>query len=218
MLQDLFKHGGVAVFGNALPLVEEIILDIVFAEGQSVEYGGWQLSRVDLPLFDGIISEEGLIEFSAEEGKGLFFEVSRMGDGFVTDGIHEGVDFEGAEIGMKELVDGLEVDGELVDPVAVAAEYLVAVSIEVCEAMDIIPYFLIGGMKDMCAVAVVFDAGGVVDGGMAIAADMCSFFDDQYRLVELAGNPFCDYGTQQAGADHDKPIFVYIHAGKLGQK
>lgn len=183
MRQDLLKHGGVAVFGNALPLIEEIVFDIVFAEGESIEHGGGEFAGIDLPLLYRIVLKESFVEVVTECGEGLFFEVGGMGNGPITDLIHEGIYFEWPEIDIEEMIDGLEVDGELVDPVAVVAEDLVAIGVEGCEAMDIVPYFFIGGMEDMCAIGMVFDAGGRVYRGMAVATDMSSFFYDQHRLV-----------------------------------
>ena len=116
---------------------------------------------------------------------------------------HEGVYLVRAEVNVVKCIDGLEVDRELVHPVLVGREDLMAVSIEGNEPVDIVPYFFVGCMEDMGAIAMVFDARLGIFFGEAVAADMSSFFDDEDAAIELAGDPFCQDRSEEAAAcDH----------------
>ena len=81
-----------------------------------------------------------------------------------------------------------------------------SVSVQGNEAGNIVPYFFIGGMEDVGAIAMVFDTGLFIQLRIAIAADVFSFFDDEYTAIELAGDAFREDRSQETAA--------YDHIGK----
>jgi hypothetical protein len=112
---------------------------------------------------------------------------------------------------MVELVDRFQVDGELVNPVFVRAQNLMTIAVEGSEFLDILPHFFIGSMKDMRTVSMEFDAGGFICFGIAVASDMASFLDHKYKLIAVAGDPFCENSSQKSASDYHKGVILNIH-------
>lgn len=63
----------------------------------------------------------------------------------------------------------------------------------------------------MGAISVVFDPGGRVGGGIAVAANMVTFLDDQYGLIQLVSDTFGGNGSQESASDDDVGILRNIH-------
>ena len=63
--KQVLKQVGISFLRDPLPVVMEIIVVVAAADGDAMENGGWQVPRVKLPLFDGIVAKEGLVKVGA---------------------------------------------------------------------------------------------------------------------------------------------------------
>ena len=129
MVGHVFQPGGVAINGEAFVGVVEVAVIEVVAHRQSGDIAGGQFAGVGLPLFGGVVPDEGLVKGPANEGDGFFFQVG----GVVT------VDFGGLFadelpglvgriVAAEELVDEAEPHGELVGTAVVHGKYAVLVA------------------------------------------------------------------------------------------
>ena len=156
------------------------------------------------PLFLRVAFEECLVQTLADKAQRLFLKRLRIQDAGVGLRGQEGPRLIRAHGGIEELVDGVQVDRQRIDPPARGGLDLVLVGSEGFVAVDIIPDLGVIGVKDVRAVDMHHHPGFGIAFGMAIACDMRPRIDDgdlMPRLGQMAAN----HCTRQSGTHHQKP-------------
>ena len=104
------------------------------------------------------------------------------------------------------LTESVHIKRKIVQFLMVSRYRRVNVMIESCELSDIIPYFFIRCMKNMCAVFMHVD----VKNGFRIniSGNMFSFVDDK-DFAALFLHLMCEHGSEQSRANHQ--IIVLHH-------
>ena len=136
------------------------------------------------PLFLGVAFDEGFVDVAADEEEGLFFEGMGVGGGA---GALLGDDGLGLGGGgdVPHLVEGVHVEGEVVEAAVVVGDGGVGEVVEGSEAVDVLPDGFVAGVEDVGAIAVDGDAGEVV--GVGVARDVGALFDDEAAVAGLGG-------------------------------
>ncbi len=178
----------------------EVVVVVIEADRQTLEDGSGELRRFHPPLFERVAAEKGLVEVVAKECEGLFLKGLRVLDGFVAEVLDEFLGFGWRQRGAEKLVDRVEIDRQGVDLPLVGGLDPIGVGHHLAKTIDVIPDFLVVGVKDVGAVLVDLDARCLVAGGVAIAREMGAFVDhmDGISFVrELAG----DHCAAETSAD-----------------
>lgn len=148
--QHVFEQSEVSVPGDALPGVVEIIHIVAGAERQPADNGRWQFFGIALPLFAGIVPDEGLIQRPSDERNSLFFKIGGLFNAIARNlGGKKGFCPGRREVFAVKGIDGEQVDGHGIDFAAMCDEHLVPVGGELAEPGKIFPYLRYGSMKDM---------------------------------------------------------------------
>ena len=202
----------VAVQGQALVAVLEVAVLVGEAHGQARDDGGGQLTRVGLPLLGRVPRDEGVVEGPADQANRLLLEVARFARDLGGLLLDERACLGRRIRGSEELVDRAQVDGQRVDDAPVVGVDAVAVVVEGGETVDVRPDALVRGVEEVGAVAVHFDAGGLVDRGVGVASDVVATLDEGHvhseSLRGLAG---------ERQAKKARPNNEQIHATPLSR-
>ncbi len=162
-----------------MPLIQgvEVVVVVDQAHGQPLDDKGGQLIAGAAPLLFGVALDELFVDIGAHKADGLLLEVLRVGDacsGLLLFDL--GLRF-GRGHNAPHLVEGVHVEGQVVDLAMVVGHRAVGVAVELCKLVHILPHSLVVGVEDMCAVAVHIDALHIL--GVDIARDMVALINDQ---------------------------------------
>ena len=198
---DVFEHFGVTVLGEGLEVFAEVAVVAVRADGDASAHGGVEVAGVAAPLLEGVAFEEEFVEFGADLGEDDFFGVGGVFDGdafFGEPGFHFGAGGGAAE----DLLEGVEVDGEVVVAAVGVRENLVIDGVPLGELGEVVADFGGVGAEVVGSVGVDEDAGavGVVIG---VAADVGAFVDDEAPAPELGAEAFGEDEAGETGADDE---------------
>ena len=202
----------VAVERQALVAVLEVAVLVGEAHGQSRNDGGGKLARIRLPLLGRVPRDEGVVEGATNQADRLFLEVARFArdlGGLLLD--------QRACLGRRvgcaeELVDGAQVDGQRVDDAPIVGVDAVAVVVEGRETVDVGPHALVRRVEEMGAVAVHFDARGLVDRRVGVAADVVATLDDRHVHAETLRGLAGERQAKKARTNNEQ-----IHATPLSR-
>ena len=206
-VQHLFHHSGIAAARDALIQRVEVVIIVGKAHRQALDDKGRQLGAGAAPLLAGVALDELFVDIGTHKADSLLFQILRVGDacsglllldlGFRLGRGHH----------APHLVEGVHVEGQIVDLTVVVRHRAVGVAIELCKPVHILPHSLVVGVEDMRTVAVHVDA--LYSFGVDIAGDMVTLINDKTlfaRLFGLVGK----HGTEQTGANNE--IIVLFHA------
>ena len=174
----------VAVQRQALVAVLEVAVLVGEAHGQARNDGGGKLARIRLPLLGSVSRDEGVVEGTADQADGFFLEVARFARDLGGLALDERAGLGRRIGGSKELVDCTQVDGQRVDDAPVVGVDAVAVVVEGRESVDVGPHAFVRRVEEMGAVAVHFDARGLVDRRVGVASDVVATLDDRHVHAE----------------------------------
>ena len=155
-----------------------------------------QVLAVAAPLLLGVALHERLEDVAADERQRLLLEVLRLSDvlgGHLLGDLGAGV--RRRDDARPHLGEGVHVEGHVVHVAVEVGDRRVDVVVELCEAVDVVPDVLHGGVED---VRVDLDALDVL--GVDVAGDVVAAVDDQDRLAGALGGVGKD-GAREAGAD-----------------
>ena len=198
---DVFEHFRVAVLGEGLEVFAEVAVVAVGADGDAAADGGVEVAGVAAPLLEGVAFEEEFVEFGADLGEDDFFGVGGAGDGeafFGEPGFHLG----GGGGAAEDLLEGVEVDGEVVVAAVGVGEDFVVDGVPVGELAEVFADFRGVCAEVVGAVGVDEDAGGV-GVVVGVAADVGAFVDDEAGAPELGAEAFGEDEAGEAGADDE---------------
>ena len=205
--QHLFHHGGVTAIWDALIQGVEVVVVVGKAHRQALDDKGGQFGAGTSPLLAGVALNELFVDIGAHKADGLLFEVLWVGNarsGFLLFDL--GLGF-GRSHNTPHLVEGVHVEGQVVDLAVVVGHRAVGVAVELCKLVHILPHSLVVGVEDMRTVAVHVDA--LHSFGVDIARDMVALIDDQTLFACLFGL-VGKHGTEQTGTNDE--IIVLFHA------
>lgn len=215
MVEDAFEQGGVAVAGEHLVfVVRKIGVGAVGAEGDAFDYGGGHVFEVELPHFFCIGAKEQVGQVATDVGVEIVGGVGWVG---VRDGDAGEVfgDFvSGFQVGVKDCVDGIEVDRQ--GHMGAGGEFrtdFVLVGHELGELGEPLDDCQIFGVEEVRPVAVDADAVrvGFVIG---VAGDMGAPID-HIDMETLLGEDTCMDGARETGTD-DQDFGHLGHGEKSG--
>lgn len=106
------------------------------------------------------------------------------------------------------LVEGVHVEGEVVEAAFVVGDGGVGVAVELYDGVDEVPHLFVGGMEDMCAILMDVDALDVL--AIDVAAQVWAFVDDEARLALLAGE-VGERGSEEPGAHDEIVVMIIVH-------
>ena len=208
VIRHVLQPLGVALDRQALVGVVEVAVVEGVAHRQAGNVGRRQLLRVGLPLLGGVVADEGLVERTADQRDALLLEVLGIprvqAVGLVLDQL---AGLVRAVVLAEELVDQAQAHRELVGGALVHREDSVLVVGEVRELVDVVPHPLVGGVEEVGAVLVDFDARGGLGLRVGIAPQVVAAFDDQDARVVLRGGALGNGQAEEAGADNNEVIF-----------
>jgi hypothetical protein len=116
----------------------------------------------------------------------------------------------GGEVLAEELRHQPEAHWELVGHPVVHREDAVLVAGELGELAHVVPHPLVGGVKQVRAVLVHFDAGLRLGLGVRVATDVRASIDDKNTLVQLRRHALGNRQTEKSGTD-DKEVKTSGH-------
>jgi hypothetical protein len=93
----------------------------------------------------------------------------------------------------------------------VVGEDPVLVVSEAGEAVDVLPYLLVGRVEEVSAIPVHLDPGFRLGLGVGVAADVVAPFQHQYPLAQPRGGALGDSEPEKARADHDQVMSRVRH-------
>ena len=206
-LQHPFDHGGVAAVRDALIEGVEVVVVVGKADRQPPDDEGGQLGAGAAPLLGGVALDQLFVDVGAHQADGLLFQVFGLGDAgggpllldlcFGLGGGHH----------TPHPVEGVHVEGHVVNFALVVRDGAVGVAVEVGELPRIVPHLLRVGVEDVRAVAVDVDPLHLLS--VDIAGDVAPPVDDQALFARAAGLPGKDRAEQPG--PHDE-IIVLLHA------
>ena len=204
---DVFNHYCVAVgwYSFVLVVIVSVVEGVTYWD--SFYYGWGQLCGVFAPLFGRVVFYEGFVDFCAECGEGLFFQI--FGGGVVSDS--EMFFCFLWVVVSSYFVDGLQVEGECVQLTVVDGFYLVSVVVEGGVLVDVLPDMGAVGVEYVRAVGMDFYA---VD-GLAVDVTCCVVALVSYEagvafVGELSGY---DAACQTSSGDYEVfhgVVFYYL--------
>ena len=202
----------VAVEGQALVAVLEVAVLVGEAHGQARDDGCGQFARIRLPLLGRVPRDEGVVEGAADQANRLLLEVA----GFARDLggllLNERAGLGRRVGGSEELVDRAQVDGQRVDDALVVGVDAVAVVVECRESVDVGPHALVRRVEEVGAVAVHFDAGGLVDRRIGVASDVVATLNDGHVHTESLRSLAGERQAKKARSNNEQ-----IHATPLSR-
>ena len=162
---------GKAIDGQTLVGVIEVTVVEGVAHGQARDIAGRQLLRIGLPLLRGVVTDEGLVERTADERDSLLFEVVGFLRGELAGLLgDERAGLVWGVVAAEELVDKAQAHGELVGRAVVHGEDAMLVVRERRELIDVVPHALIRSVEEVGAVLVDLNAGLGFGLGVGVAA------------------------------------------------
>ena len=206
-LQHPLHHGGIAAVGDALIQGVEIVVVVGKPDRQPLDDEGRQLVAGAAPLLAGVALHQFLIDVGAHQADGLLLQVFGLGDaGGGPLALDLGLSLGGSHHAPHP-VEGVHVEGHVVDFAVIVGDGAVGVAVEFGKAVHIRPHLFGIGVENMGAVAVDVDSFHLL--GVDVAGDMVPPVDDQAALAGPAGL-LGENRTEQAGA-HDQ-IIILLHS------
>lgn len=135
--------------------------------------------------------KKGPVQIRADHGERLLFKILRISDGFIRFGLNESPRLFRAERLAEELIDGQQIDGKRIDPALRDRLDPVHIRTEFSKLVDVIPCPLISRMENVRAITMHHDAGRRIALGMAVAASVRTFIqqnDLMAFLRKMTGN------------------------------
>ena len=206
-MEHLFHHGGVAAVGNALVQGVEIVVVEDKAHRQPLDDEGGQLIAGAAPLLLGIALDELFIDVDAHQVDGLLFQILGLGGemgGPLLGNLGGGL---GGGDNAPHLVEGVHVEGHVVQLALVVGHRRVGVPVEHRKLVHIVPHLLVVGVEDVGAVFVDVDALHLF--GIDVAGDVVALVDHQAGAPGLGGF-VGKHRAEQSGAD-DQIIILFCH-------
>ena len=226
--EQLVGESVVAADGDALVGVVEVVVVVDHPDGQSFDDEGGQLGAGSSPLLFGVALDEPFVDVAADEGEGLLFEVAGFADACAVHGVegfapllvYLGLCLVGCA-GAPHLVKGVHVEGQVVEAVAVAGHGRVGVAVELDKAVHVLPHASVGGVEDVCAVAVHVDARHFLAAN--VSAGVFATVDDETAAACLAGLVGKD-AAEESCADNEIIVrsfhrngFIYVCKGNANR-
>ena len=184
MVDHVRDPRAVTIQGQALVAILEVTVLVGEAHGQTRDDGGGQLTWIRLPLFGRVPRDEGVVEGATNQADGLLLEVAGLSRNFRCLLFDERSGLGRRIGGSEELINRSQVDGERVNDASVVGVDTVAVVVEGREAVDVGPHALVRRVEEVGAVAVHFDAGGLVDRRVGIASDVVATLNNGHVHTE----------------------------------
>jgi len=204
--KHLFHNRGITANWNALIPVIEIVVVVSKPQRQPLDDERRQVGAASAPLLFGIALNQLFINIGANQRESLFFQVLWF------------CDVQSCNLlcnvflcflrcpNVPHLAKGVHIERQVVQFVLIDGNRRVDVVVELCELVDVVPNFLIGGMEDMCTILVYMD---VLDGfAVDITSDVVSPFNHQAGLSPLHGF-ISEHCTEQASTNNQ--IIVFFH-------
>ena len=192
----------VAVLRKSLVGGGEVAVVVVEADGQARDDVGGELGRISLPLLRRVVADECVEEGLADQLLALLIEVLRLDIGVFTGlALNLRLRLGRRVVGMEELVDSAEIDGERVYLAAVRRIHAVRIVGEFRESVRILPHTLDVGVEQVGAVLVDFDARLLIEVRCGVATDTRASVDDEYVLPAPLRDLLGDGQAEKARAD-----------------
>ena len=207
-LQHLFHQFGVAAVGDALVQGVEIVVVVGEAHRQAADDKGRQFGAGAAPLLFGVALDQLFVDVHAHQVDGLLLQVFRFG-GKVGGALFLDLGHRlGGGDHAPHLVEGVHVEGHVVDLAVVVGNGRVGVSVEHRKPVDVVPHFPVVGVEDVRAVAVDVDALDLL--GVDVAGDVGALV--HHQAVPAGGGGLAGKDrAEQAGADDQVIIRFVLH-------
>ena len=203
----------VSTDGNALVGVVEVVVVEDEAYGQPSDDEGRQLWAFPPPLLLGISFDEPFVNVASDEGECLLFQVAWLGDACRFHGFQclLALLFYLGHGGLRSgdtphLVEGVHVEGQVVEFPLVVGYRRVGVSVERGDGVDEVPHFLVGGVEDVGAINVYVDSFHFF--AIHIATQVWTLVNHKAFLAFLVGE-VGESGSEETRT-HDE-VVVFFH-------
>ena len=204
-VEHLLDHSGVAVLGDALESVSEVVVVESEAHRQASDDRRGKIAAVAPPLLFGVSLDEDAVDVFAHEADGLFLEVGGFNNaGGLALLINLRSSF-GRRLDSPHLIEGVHVEGQVVELALVVGDGRVDEIIKSRELTNVLPNFFVAGVEDVGAILVNLNAFNFF--GEDVAADVAALFDNETTLAAL-GSFVGKHGAEKTGADDEVVIMV----------
>ena len=195
MVDYAFAQGGESLFGQPLIRIGKIACVPVVSDRQAFCYFGRELLRIEPPLLLRVIFEEQLVEFLAYLRDDDVFGVF---DPFDSDpSLFEiGAELFGREGTVKELLHGVEIDGQGNRLAIDFGQHTMDVAVPFGELAEIVPHVFLCGMEDVRPILLDEQTLFVV-AIRDITPDVATAIHQQHRLAQVATQSFGQHAPGQ---------------------
>ncbi len=202
----VFEPGVITGGGEAFVSIVKIAVIIIITNGETLDNVRRKIFGGSLPLFSGVVFDKGLEERLADERNSLLGEILRLGrsSGGLASDLY--LSLIGRIGGMEELVNGAEINWQRINFAGVCSINFMNIIREFRKAISIIPDALVGSMEEMGAVFMAFDAGFGVEFGIAVAAEMRAFVDQEDFFVTFVRDALSHSKAKEAGANDENVV------------
>ena len=176
----------VAVRGNSLQIVLEVVDVVVVADRHALDYRGVYLLGRLTPLLRGVAAEKRV-----EDRRRMALV------------LHEFRDFTGLKLHAEELVDQRKAKWKIVYLAFIVREHLVLVAVELGEAANEVPHRHVVRVEDVAAIEMDLDPRLGIGLAADVATDCATRFEDENlppRLCETTR----DRAAPETGAGDDR--------------
>jgi len=215
--QHLANQGVIATDGDALVEVVEVVVVEDEPDGEAADDGCGEFGAGPAPLLAGVALDQLLVDVAAHQEECLLFQVAGLGDACICHGL-DGFGFLLVYFGLgflrgvdaPHLVEGVHVEGQIVELALVVGHRAVGVAVELYEGVDIVPDLLVGGVEDVRTVLVDIDALDVL--AIDVAADMWPTVNYKAGLA-LGCGKVGKGGSVESSSNNQ--VVVFTHASEF---
>lgn len=196
-------------------LVVEVVVVEDEADGQAFDDDGGEVGTFPTPLLLGIFLDQFLVNIFAYQHLCLLFEIARFCNAI---GLHlgNGLGFLLVDLGLcilgggdaPHLVEGVHVEGQVVEFAFVVGHRGVGVAIELDDGVHKVPHLPVGGVEDMGTVLVDVNAFDVL--AIDVTAEVGAFVYDEAGFASLTGF-VGEGGAEEAGAYYEVIVYGCCH-------
>ena len=197
-VQHLFHNAGIAADRNPLMGIVKIIVVIGKSKRQSFDNKSRQLFAVPPPLFLRITFDKFLVHISSCQRKRLLFQIPGLINMKRFDLSRDFRFRLFRRYNTPHFTESVHVKRKIVQFLMVPRYRRVDVMIERCKLSDVIPYFLIRCVENMCAIFMNIDIQNRFR--INVAGNVFSSVNHKYPSASFV-HLICEHRPEQSGAD-----------------